>query len=92
MIVHPNAAGIDIGATFHIVAVSPNCDSKPVRQFQSFTTDLHKLSQWLQEVGVKSVAMESTGIYWIPVFEILEADGFEVILVNAREVKQVPED
>jgi len=89
-VVHPNAAGIDIGATFHVVAVSPNCDSTPVRQFQSFTTDLHKLSQWLREVGVKSVAMESTGIYWIPVFEILEADGFEVILVNAREVKQVP--
>jgi len=89
-VVHPNAAGIDIGATFHIVAVSPGQDSVPVRQFQSFTTDLHKLSQWLQGVGVKSVAMESTGVYWIPVFEILEADGFEVILVNAREVKQVP--
>lgn len=89
-IVHSHAAGIDIGAKFHVVAVSSDCDPTPVRQFQSFTTDLHKLSQWLREVGVKSVAMESTGIYWIPVFEILEADGFEVILVNAREVKQVP--
>lgn len=89
-VVHPHAAGIDIGATFHIVAVSPDCDATPVRQFQSFTTDLHCLSQWLQNVGVTSVAMESTGVYWIPVFEILESDGFEVILVNAREVKQVP--
>jgi transposase len=90
-VVHPHAAGIDIGATFHIVAVSPDCDSTPVRRFQSFTTDLHSLSQWLREAGVTSVAMESTGVYWIPVFEILESDGFDVILVNAREVKQVPE-
>jgi len=89
-VVHPHAAGIDIGATFHIVAVSPDCDPNPVRRFQSFTTDLQALSKWLHEVGVTSVAMESTGVYWIPVFEILESDGFEVILVNAREVKQVP--
>lgn len=89
-LVHPHAAGIDIGATFHVVAVSPDRDPMPVRQFQSFTTDLHKLSQWLRAIGIQSVAMESTGIYWIPVFEILESDGFEVILVNAREVKQVP--
>ncbi|MFA6412218.1 MAG: IS110 family transposase [Syntrophales bacterium] len=89
-VVHPHAAGIDIGATFHIVAVSPDHDPTPVRKFQSFTTDLHSLSQWLREVGVTSVAMESTGVYYIPVFEILESDGFEVILVNAREVKQVP--
>lgn len=89
-VVHSHAAGIDIGATFHVVAVSPDCDPAPVRQFQSFTTDLHSLSQWLREVGVTSIAMESTGIYWIPVFEILESDGFEVILVNAHEVKQVP--
>ena len=61
-VVHPHAAGIDIGATFHIVAVSPGCNSTPVRQFQSFTTDLHSLSQWLREVGVTSVAMESTGV------------------------------
>jgi transposase len=87
-VVHPQAAGIDIGTTFHIVAVSPDCDPEPVRQFQSFTTDLHSLSRWLRTVGITSVAMESTGVYWIPVFEILESDGFEVILVNAREVKQ----
>jgi transposase len=89
-VVHPHAAGIDIGSTFHVVAVAPECDPLPVRQFQSFTTDLHRLSRWLRDVGVTSVAMESTGVYWIPVFEILESDGFEVILVNAREVKQVP--
>ena len=89
-VVHPHAAGIDIGSTFHVVAVSPEHAPTPVRKFQSFTTDLHRLSQWLREAGVTSVAMESTGVYWIPVFEILEADGFEVILVNAREVKQVP--
>jgi transposase len=89
-VVHSHAAGIDVGATFHVVAVSPDYDPIPVRQFQSFTTDLHSLSQWLREVGITSIAMESTGVYWIPVFEILESYGFEVILVNAREVKQVP--
>lgn len=89
-VVHPHAAGIDIGATFHVVAVSPECDPTPVRKFKSFTTDLHGLSRWLREVGVTSVAMESTGVYWIPVFELLESEGFEVILVNARDVKQVP--
>jgi hypothetical protein len=66
-VVHPHAAGIDIGSTFHVVAVAPECDPLPVRQFQSFTTDLHRLSRWLRDVGVTSVAMESTGVYWIPV-------------------------
>jgi len=89
-VVHPHAAGIDIGSTFHVVAAPPECDNMPVRRFQSFTADLRRLSQWLREVGVTSVAMESTGVYWVPLFEILEADGFEVILVNAHEVKQVP--
>jgi len=89
-VVHPHAAGIDIGATFHVVAVSPESDTTPVREFKSFTTDLHRLSRWLREVGVSTVAMESTGVYWIPLFEILESDGFEVFLVNARDVKQVP--
>jgi transposase len=89
-VIHPHAAGIDIGATFHVVAVSPDCNTDPVREFKSFSTDLHNLSRWLKSLGVTSVAMESTGVYWIPVFEILESDGFEVLLVNAREVKQVP--
>lgn len=89
-VVHPHAAGIDVGATFHVVAVSPECDLTPVREFKSFTTDLHRLARWLREVGVTSVAMESTGVYWIPIFELLESEGFEVLLVNARDVKQVP--
>ncbi|TAN44605.1 MAG: IS110 family transposase [Nitrospirae bacterium] len=89
-VVHPHAAGIDVGSTFHVVAVPPECDPRPVRKFKSFTTDLHELSRWLREVGVTSVAMESTGVYWIPIFELLESEGFEVILVNARDVKQVP--
>jgi transposase len=88
--VHPHAAGIDIGATFHVVAVPRDLTSEPVRTFQSFTGDLHRLANGCVELGVTTVAMESTGIYWIPVFEILEARGTEVLLVNARQVKNVP--
>lgn len=88
--IHTHAAGIDIGATFHIVAVPADQDPQPVRSFRSFTGDLHRLAAWLQSAGITTVAMESTGIYWIPVFDILEAYGFEVLLVNAREVKHVP--
>src|SRR6187431_1459643 len=88
--VHENAAGIDVGSTFHVVAVPGDRDAEPVRTFQSFTGDLHRLADWLKEVGITTVAMESTGVYWIPVFEILESRGFEVLLVNARDVKQVP--
>jgi transposase len=89
-VVHPHAAGIDIGAQFHVVAVGSDRDPKPVRSFRSFTADLHALAAWLKEVGVTSVAMESTGIYWLPVYEILEANGLEVFLVNARDAKNVP--
>jgi transposase len=88
--IHSAAAGIDVGATFHVVAVPRERSDQPVRSFRSFTGDLHRLADWLHEVGVTSVAMESTGVYWIPVFEILEARGLEVILVNARDVKNVP--
>jgi transposase len=87
---NPHAAGLDVGATFHVVAVAPDSDPEPVRTFRSFSGDLHQLADWLHTVGITSVAMESTGVYWIPVFEILEARGFEVLLVNARDVKQVP--
>jgi transposase len=84
------AAGIDIGATFHVVAVGEDrCDS-PVRSFRTFTSDLRELADWLAEVGIKTVAMESTGVYWIPVYELLEERGLEVLLVNARDVKNVP--
>lgn len=89
-VINPHAAGIDVGSKFHIVAVSPEHDPNPVRKFSSFTTDLHRLADWLEAVGVTTIAMESTGVYWIPVFEILESRGFDVILVNARESKRVP--
>lgn len=85
-----NAAGIDIGATFHVVAVPPGGDEEAVRSFRSFTGDLHALADWLKSVGITTVAMESTGVYWIPVYEILESRGLEVLLVNARNVKNVP--
>jgi len=88
--IHAQAAGLDVGSTFHVVAVSPDLADVPVRTFRSFTADLHALAAWLQEVGVTTIAMESTGVYWIPVYEILEARGFEVLLVNARDVKHVP--
>jgi transposase len=89
-LVHTRAAGIDVGSTFHVVAVPPDLSPDPVQTFQSFTGDLYRLADWLVEIGVTTVAMESTGIYWIPVFTILEAYGLEVLLVNARHVKTVP--
>ena len=88
--IHSDAAGIDVGSTFHVVAVPGDRDDQPVRTFRTFTSDLHQLAEWLKAVGISTVAMESTGVYWIPVFEILEAHGFEVLLVNARDVKNVP--
>ena len=88
--INEHAAGLDVGSTFHVVAVRGDQDEEPVRTFRSFSGDLHKMADWLTTVGVKTVAMESTGVYWIPVFEILEARGFEVLLVNARNVKNVP--
>lgn len=86
---HPNAAGIDIGSASHWVAVPADRDDQPVREFQSFTEDLQALADWLTACGVDTVAMESTGVYWIPLFELLEARGFTVYLVNARHVKNV---
>ena len=88
-ITHPNAAGIDIGSASHFVAVPPDRDEQPVREFASFTTDLNALADWLAACGVDTVAMESTGVYWIPLFELLESRGFTVLLVNARHVKNV---
>ena len=89
--VNPQAAAIDIGSTMHMAAVNPDADIiMPVRAFGTITQDLHDLADWFQSCGVTSVAMESTGVYWIPAFEILEAHGFEVILVNARYAKNVP--
>ncbi len=88
--VNRNAAGIDVGSQFHVVAVAADRDEEPVRTFRSFTGDLHRLADWLKQAGVTTVAMESTGVYWIPVFEILESYGLEVLLVNARGMKNVP--
>jgi transposase len=85
-----HAAGLDVGSTFHVVAVRSDQDAEPVRTFRSFSGDLHRMADWLGRVGITTVAMESTSVYWIPVFEILEARGFEVLLVNARDVKNVP--
>jgi transposase len=86
---HPNAAGIDIGSAVHFVAVPPDRDEEPVREFPSFTADLERLADWLEACGVDTVAMESTGVYWIPLYELLDARGFTVLLVNARHVKNV---
>ncbi len=88
-ITHGNAAGLDIGSAAHFVAVPPDRDDEPVREFPSFTADLERMADWLKACGVDTVAMESTGVYWIPVFELLEARGFTVLLVNARHVKNV---
>lgn len=85
-----DAAGIDIGSGSHFVAVPEDRDEQSVREFKSFTNDLYRLADWLKSCGVTTVAMESTGVYWIPLYEILEERGFEVLLVNARHVKNVP--
>lgn len=88
--INPGAAAIDIGSTMHMAAVNPDCAEMPIRSFGSFTHDLHDLAAWFKSCGVTSVAMESTGVYWIPAYEILEQHGLEVILVNTRYAKNVP--
>jgi len=87
---HPDAAGIDCGSAEHFVAVPPDRDATPVRSFATFTGELHRLADWLAACRITHVAMEATGVYWIPIFEILDARGFQVILVNARHVKNLP--
>jgi transposase len=89
-VVHPHAAGIDVGNSAHYVAVRPDRDPEPVRRFECFTADLHHLADWLKSCGVKTVVMQSTGVYWIPWYEVLEDRGFEVYLVNARHTKNLP--
>jgi len=89
-VVHPHAAGIDVGNGAHYVAVRPDRDPKPVRRFECFTADLYRLADWLQGCGVQTVALQSTGVYWIPLYDILEERGFEVYLVNARHTKNLP--
>lgn len=89
-VINPYAAGIDIGATEIYVAVPNDQDPQPVKMFETFTEDLQNMVKWLKQCHVQTVAMESTGVYWIPVFQILEEAGFEVCLVNARHIKNVP--
>lgn len=89
-ITHANAAGIDIGSNSHFIAIPADRCDEPVQEFRCFTSDLHRAAQWLKEHGVTTVAMESTGVYWLPLYEILETEGLEVRLVNARHVKNVP--
>jgi len=86
-VLEPNAAGIDVGAREMFVAVPPGRDEKPVRVFATFTEDLERLTDWLEQCGVTTVALESTGVYWIPLFEILEQRGIRPCLVNARHMK-----
>ena len=89
-VVHPHAAGIDVGNGAHYAAVRPDRDSQSVRRFECFTADLYRLADWLQSCGVQTVALQSTGVYWIPLYNILEERGLEVYLVNARHTKNLP--
>ncbi len=88
-IIFPNTAGIDIGSRSHFVAVPSDRSPHPVTEFKTFTCDLHKMVNWLKECGIETVIMESTGVYWIPAYEMLDRSGFDVKLVNARHVKNV---
>jgi transposase len=89
-VLEPDAAGADIGAEEIYVAVPPDRDEECVRRFATFTGDLHALADWLQRCRIRTVAMESTGVYWIPLFQLLEARGLQVYLVNAHYLKSVP--
>jgi transposase len=89
-VIHSRAAGIDIGSRFHVVAVPADLAEAPVRTFQAFTADLERMADWLVDLGITTVAMESTGVYWIPAYEILETHGLHVVLANARDARAVP--
>jgi len=89
-VIHDRATGIDIGSRFHVVAVPADLTEAPVRTFQAFTANLEKMATWLVDLGITTVAMESTGVYWIAVYEILESRGLQVVLANAREARSAP--
>lgn len=89
-VVHANSAGIDVGNSEHYVAIAPEKSAESVRRFGCFTGDLQNLAQFLKAHGIRSVAMQSTGVYWIPLYDLLEEQGFEVYLVNARETRNLP--
>ncbi|MFQ3198354.1 MAG: transposase [Paraglaciecola sp.] len=89
-VIHPHAAGIDIGGSFHVVAIPPDKTDEPVKTFNAFTLDLHDMAKWLVSHGITTVAMESTSVYWVSVYEILEEYGLEAVLPNARDTCTVP--
>jgi len=89
-IIHPHAAGIDVGAEEHWVCVPADRDAQPLQTLSAFPCDWHRLADWLTVCRITTVVMESTGVSWIPLFQMLEARGFQVALVNARHVKNVP--
>src|SRR6201984_3557673 len=89
-VIHPDAAGIDIGNESHYAAVPPSRDSQPVREFRCTTAELKAMAAWLQQCGIRTVALQSTGVYWVAVYDILEEAGLEVYLVNARDTKNLP--
>lgn len=89
-VINEYAAGIDIGSRFHVVAVPAALTDQPIQTFLAFTADIQRMAEWLIHLGITTVAMESTGVYWVPVFEILQQQGLEVILANARDAKAVP--
>ena len=89
-VVHPDAAGIDVGSASHFVAVPPDRENQSVREFGSWTADLRRMAEWLKRCGIRTVAMQSTGVYWVALQEVLEREGFEVCLVNARGTKNLP--
>ena len=85
---NPDAAGVDVHSDMHMVCVPADRDANPVRQFGANTADLQEIAAWLKKCGVKTVALESTGIYWIPLFELLESQGFEVMLVEPGQLSR----
>ena len=89
-IVNRNVAGIDVGNESHYVAVAPGRDPQPVREFGSWTADLERMAEWLKACGVEMVVMQSTGVYWMALYDILEARKFKVCLTNARHTKNLP--
>jgi transposase len=88
-VLRPNAAGIDIGSKEHFVSVPSNRDAQPVRRFGCYTAELHRMAEWLKACRIATVAMEATGVYWVPVYEVLEQYGFELYLVDGRQTKNV---
>jgi transposase len=89
-VIHPDAAGIDIGNESHYVAVPPSRDNQPVRCFGCTTAELKAMAAWLKQCSIQTVAMQSTGVYWVAVYDILEQAGLEIYLVNARDTKNLP--